>query len=332
MDDKKLTINLTKLNEMYVELIKSGGPENNGDLFNEMLAFEESVLNEYNLKPTQKNLGIIRAITEYENVTDSIFPISTLLSQAEKDDNEENLAPMEILVKGIMSEESPFDILTKMDLDTHEYFLFLCQLGAHENTEIVNIFNSMVRAKDFLSSISKLKFDFQELKNRNIQYLGPYLVTPTEDIENLSSKKIGIFQHDEEGLEKNVDDDAEDSFQGEMLGRIIDFTQKENEPGYVVRIIMVPEHEYKQVQNRDESVKDKDLNFNLYSIEIINHGESYSMKPDEELRECMRIRHENNNSDHLNPALGMKWKAGYLAEKITAQLIESGLMQRWFTS
>ena len=102
MDEKKLTINLTKLNEMYVELNKAGGPENNGDLFDEMLAFEESVLNEYNLKPTQKNLGTIRAITELQNVSDSIYTITALFREPKKTANEETLTPTYIQIHGSM--------------------------------------------------------------------------------------------------------------------------------------------------------------------------------------------------------------------------------------
>jgi len=181
MENKTQLTNLKKLYRLQKKLEKKGGPEKDGNLFEEILTLEDKVLDAFDLTPSIDNSGLLEGLKDFDDINQGVHFILNMLKIIQSEEGKENYSSLEILAKGIALSESPYDVLSKMKLTHHYYHLFLYQLLIDGKASIIDIFNAMMRSEKYLEEISLLRNSYQNLKSQNIDFFEAYLQSDEND-------------------------------------------------------------------------------------------------------------------------------------------------------
>lgn len=168
--------------KLYRRLDAKGGPEADGDLFEEMLFAEENILAEFGLTQTADNQKLIQSFCKSSNEDTSIDTLINLLKIKAQGEEGENRSPLEILYLGIINDEEADNVLPRMGFNNHIYNIYLYYLARENMKEIIEIYNEMCRAKDYLEEISLLKHDFDKLQHKNIRFLKGFLLSDLSEV------------------------------------------------------------------------------------------------------------------------------------------------------
>lgn len=180
MTDKKQARNLRQLSSLYRKLDKKGGFEADGELFEKIMGLEEDTLALSGLAATASNTAILQKLQEYNDTSAGVTFVQWLLQIVETQTAQENYAPLELLASGIATNESPFEVLPRMGLDTHEYTHYLYQLALNTPSITIEVYNEMMRTRELLEPISLLKQRYEELKKMNVHFLEQFLQSELE--------------------------------------------------------------------------------------------------------------------------------------------------------
>ncbi|RNI27387.1 hypothetical protein EFA69_14705 [Rufibacter immobilis] len=115
----------------YKLLEEKGGPEQDGDLFEEVLAKEEEILQSFGLPPALKHLKLLHKLANRKSVTVAVLQktIAALQKAAEAHLSGPVLTDLELLQKAKEEELSPYDILPELGIITHTYPIFLMEVA-----------------------------------------------------------------------------------------------------------------------------------------------------------------------------------------------------------
>ncbi|MFW5776601.1 MAG: hypothetical protein ACOCZB_04860 [Spirochaetota bacterium] len=313
MSDKSQTRNLRRLRRLYRKLDTKGGPEEDGELFEETLRLEEDILELAGLAPTATNTALLYKLKDQDNAGAAVAFVQSLLHIASLENKQENYAPLEILAQGIANRETPFDVLPQMGLITHEYTLYLYELLLDEPSELLDVYNELMRTRELLEPISLLKQRYDELKGMNVRFLERFLQA----------------QADEPAEPRHAYEETEQRSAGYIAH--VAHVAETDEPGeYSVRFTVVSAHEIQAVQEATDKNKEPPVvHAHTYDMVISLSGGDRSMMPDDDLEECMEVYHEHEHVENLNPSLRRMWKTAYIADNITATLFNSGVLEVW---
>lgn len=313
MSDKKQARNLRQLRGLYRKLDKKGGPEADGELFEEIAGLEEETLALSGLPPTASNTAMLNKLREYDATSTAVGYVQSLLHIAKAEAARENRAPLELLARGIANRESPYDVLPQMGLITHEYTLYLYDLLLGQPTAIVEIYNEMMRPRELLEPISLLKQSYEELKGMNVRFLERFLQPELPGEQEPT--------HTAEPIQENA---------GGYVAQVTHVVQTDEPQEYSVRLVVNSKEEVDLLREAvEEGAERPVVHAYVYDMTVTVSEEGNSMAPDNDLAACMEVFHEHGYDDNLNPALRRKWKTAYLADAIAARLISSGLLDLW---
>lgn len=329
MISKKIKRYLLKLQKMYKKLENKGGPSEAGNLFEDIIALEETILAMYKLKPTTANTNILQTITQYDEATDWIQVVEYLLTTAQQDEMNENRGPLEFLAKGIALSEDPGDVIPNMGLSLHDYTIFLYNLLQKGQANTIEVYNEMMKSKDLLEQIYLLKNSYENLKKKNINFLESYLQS---DLYTEKESDQIINSTEETPINSSSNADMTSSHldiksSNEMIGRIINVNIDERSADNTITLAVSPVNEVELYSDTDDNKNN--IHMRIYTMTISKDNEGYSMMPDDELEECMEILHEYEYSDNLNPTLRRKWKTATIADNIAYSLFTSNIFGIW---
>jgi hypothetical protein len=144
-------IRLRRLHDLQHRLEAIGGPEEDGELFEEVLSFETDVLNGFGLPPTEENARLLD-LSGFDSVDDAVEQVLVALAQVK---SQELLSRRETLADGVQRRDSPFTVLPKIGIDTHEYTLFLYDELLAGTIEVNEVLNEMDAAEPLLDDIGR---------------------------------------------------------------------------------------------------------------------------------------------------------------------------------
>jgi hypothetical protein len=108
--------------ELTSQLEKEGGPEENGELFGQVLFLQDSILKKFGLPPASKYAKILWHLGKKEDID---FIIKKLKRAAKDYLLSSPKPPLIILLEAIVSKAEPDDILPEIGIITHDYTLFI---------------------------------------------------------------------------------------------------------------------------------------------------------------------------------------------------------------
>lgn len=111
----------------YQQLKDNGGPEENVDLFEEVVHLEEEIMAAYGLPPSHQHLHILWELTNAEAFTDEV--VQETQQQLQEAATQHLMAPvktnLEVLQEAQAEKHSAFNVLPEIGQPTHDYPLFL---------------------------------------------------------------------------------------------------------------------------------------------------------------------------------------------------------------
>jgi hypothetical protein len=313
MAEKKQARYLGRLSRLYRKLDKKGGPEADGELFEKILGLEEDILALSGLTATESNTAILAKLRDYDDTKAGVTFVQLLLHLAESHSGRENYAPLELLASAIASHESPFEVLPRMGLLTHEYTIYLYELLLKEPSIIIEVYNEMMRTRELLEPISLLKQRYEELKGMNVRFLERFLQS-TLEVDPEPPRTAEAIRESSGGY----------------VAQVAHIVQTDNPEEYSVRLVVNSQQEIALLQEAIAQGSEQPIIHSyVYDMVVSVSTEGNSMTPDDELEACMEVLHEYEYDDNLNPTLRRKWKTAYLADNITERIFSSGLLEVW---
>jgi hypothetical protein len=162
---------IKKYKRLSAKLARVGGPESDGELFEEVIGLEREVLELFGLPDTEDHAALLQ-----NTVVESDGSIEMLVFLLDAMAGEEaNLAPLEQLYLGVIQGDSPGNVLPRMGLIHHTYFEFLYDLVSQEPSLLVEAYNEMQRAQPFLNDIGIVQHKVEELEQKNVRFLKYFL-------------------------------------------------------------------------------------------------------------------------------------------------------------
>ena len=123
-----ITNELEAYYNLNVQLEAKGGPEEDGDLFEELLAKQEQILSTFGLPPAQK---YIKPLWEFTNLPLTEESINKLVKRLKKEAEKHLLSPVttptEVLAQAQHEQTNAFDVLPELGYITHDYLIFVYQ-------------------------------------------------------------------------------------------------------------------------------------------------------------------------------------------------------------
>lgn len=162
---------------------KKGEPNENDELFEEILFIEDNILKKFGLPSSKKYSKIL---WEFDNKDD----IETIISSLNKAAKEYLISPpkleLEILLEAIREKSNPYDILPEIGVVTHDYTLFIYNhILLTQKKDVGIIWNEYkkVHMDDLLSKVYILGTKnnpqsdilYKEIKKYNLKFLNDYL-------------------------------------------------------------------------------------------------------------------------------------------------------------
>ncbi|KAA3437678.1 hypothetical protein [Rufibacter hautae] len=123
----QVTEKLTTYYHHYQELKEKGGPEENTELFEEVIHLEEEIMAAYGLPPSHTHLQILWQFTEKAPLSEEV--IQGTQEKLETAATEHLMAPvktnLEVLQEAKSEKMSAFNVLPEIGQPTHDYPIFL---------------------------------------------------------------------------------------------------------------------------------------------------------------------------------------------------------------
>ncbi|AKQ46412.1 hypothetical protein TH63_13525 [Rufibacter radiotolerans] len=117
--------------KLYKLLEEKGGPERDGDLFEEVLGKEEDILQSFGVPASMKHLQILHKLVNRKSVT--VASIQKAIAQLQKAAEVHLSAPvltdLEFLKKAKEEDLSAYDVLPELGIITHTYPIFLMEVA-----------------------------------------------------------------------------------------------------------------------------------------------------------------------------------------------------------
>ncbi|HPC43025.1 MAG TPA: tetratricopeptide repeat protein [Spirochaetota bacterium] len=199
---------------MYRELDESGGPAENGKLFEEIIMLEDDILDTMELPPAQKFREILW--------NGDVETVMELLEKARGEYQSRPIRdPMLMLVNAVLNRiDDPFNLLPMAGFTVHEYQLYLFSeklINAHGPEEMDRIMTEMRLTEDHLSEIGLLGIEgikknlesYLTLQALEMDYLDEYLINKEVfDLDEEDMDPGQFYLRGRHNLEKERFDEA----------------------------------------------------------------------------------------------------------------------------
>jgi hypothetical protein len=181
----------------YKILEEKGGPEQDGDLFEEVLAKEEAILSAFGLPEALKYCQILHKLANRKSVTVAAIrkTLVKLQQAAEKYHNRPVISSLETLALAQQKKLNAFDVLPELGFITHSYTIFLYDsllLAKKASPEVILTELQTLHKQDLYGPVAKLQFNltpgyrrtkaYKELKSK-LKFLDLFLETTASDNE-----------------------------------------------------------------------------------------------------------------------------------------------------
>ncbi len=171
MEKAALTKALERFHEKSVDLDRRGGPEEDGELFEEVLELMDDILESFGLAATEDNQRLLESLA-----ADKLAPPELIITLFQKKaEAEPNISPLERFAAGVMNGESPYNVLPAMGFVTHIYTLYLYELARKHPQALVEIYNELYRANPYLDEIGRLAVQVARLEEDGLRFLREFL-------------------------------------------------------------------------------------------------------------------------------------------------------------
>jgi hypothetical protein len=131
-----------------------GGPDSNGQLFEEVLILEDEILQHFGIPCAKKFASIL---WELKNQEDIDVIINKLSFEAQEYLKSPVKPYREILSDAVINKSDPFDILPELGIITHDYTLFIyTQILLTGKSDIENILCELIKTKEDDDLLSKI--------------------------------------------------------------------------------------------------------------------------------------------------------------------------------
>lgn len=165
---------------LYNRLDRIGGPEEDGDLFEEVLGLEDELLEKFGLPFSNKNKSILWKLVQKSKISDKALnqTLEHLKAAAEQYLYSPVQSDLEQLTKARDEKRSAFDILPELGHPTHEYTIFLYEVILDfASPEAVLAELSTLKRLDCYGEAASLKNRYPRTfrKTKVYKQLSPYL-------------------------------------------------------------------------------------------------------------------------------------------------------------
>jgi hypothetical protein len=159
----------------YRELEEKGGPDQDGDLFEEVMGREEEILKSFGLPPAEKYNKILWKLTEKKSCTPKAIQhtISKLQAAAKEYHKKPVISGSAFLEAAQLLNLSAFDVLSELGFVTHIYTLFLFdELLLKKESAVGAILQELetVQELDLYGPVAKLKVNLKPNYRRTKAY------------------------------------------------------------------------------------------------------------------------------------------------------------------
>lgn len=180
MNELLLHRQLTSYYHLYKKLDRIGGPEVDGDLFEEVLGLEDDILESFGLPLSNKNKGILWKLTQKGSLQEKYLQktIEHLQAAAERHLFAPVVTDLEQLNKGKEQKRSAFDVLPELGYPTHDYIIFLYDTVLHFfSSEEVLAELSALKRLDCYGELATLKNNYPRTfrNTKTYKQYKPYL-------------------------------------------------------------------------------------------------------------------------------------------------------------
>ncbi|WP_439880722.1 hypothetical protein ACSX1A_16385 [Pontibacter sp. MBLB2868] len=165
---------------LYKELDRIGGPEADGDLFEEVLGLEEELLQKFGLPLSNKNRSILWKLAQKKKLSEKVLQqtLEHLNAAAQQHHFSPVLTDLEQLKEAKARNKDAFDILPELGHPTHEYTIFLYDviLGFASPEDVLAELSALKRL-DCYGDAASLKNQYPRTfrKTKAYKQLKPYL-------------------------------------------------------------------------------------------------------------------------------------------------------------
>lgn len=171
MEKSALPNALERFHEKCVELDRRGGPEEAGELFEEVLGLMDDVLESFGLAATEDNQRLLESLA-----ADKLAPPELIITLFQKKaEGEPDISPLERFAAGVTNAESPYNVLPAMGFVTHIYTLHLYELAGKHPQALVEIYNELYRANPYLDEIGHLAMQVAGLEEDGLTFVRSFL-------------------------------------------------------------------------------------------------------------------------------------------------------------
>jgi hypothetical protein len=193
---KRLKLNLYSLAKSKKQLSEIGGPENNGLLFEDTIALEELILNQFGLPICSRYLHMFEFFSKPDDIE-----INFMISQFELEAKmylSSSVSTNNELLKAAYEDQIPAsEILPELKIPMHIYTVFVYDnILLKSRDTFDNILEELNKVKqgEILDSIGRLvepdaelnKLAFNYLEDQNLKYLQAFVLD-----------RFGLMSHDE---------------------------------------------------------------------------------------------------------------------------------------
>ncbi|PKV75291.1 hypothetical protein [Pontibacter ramchanderi] len=186
----------------YKELERKGGPEKDGDLFEEVIGLEEGILEKFGLPASNTNKEILWKLSRKKKISDKSIDLTLLQlkAAAEKHLYAPVLTDLEQLQKAKAQNRSAFDILPELGHPTHEYTILLYDtILDYVSPKLVLAELSALKRLDCYGEIATLKNQYPRTfrKTKVYKQHKPYLKFLDIYLDPLNIDLLYNLGHDE---------------------------------------------------------------------------------------------------------------------------------------
>lgn len=210
---------LTELANLQVALYKSGGPLEDGQLFEEMLALQEGMLNSLGLPSTTENTGLLW----FNGGVPTELELAERVRKLKQTAQEYLLSParseIQILKDAQESKASAFSTLPELGISTHSYTIFVYEnILLARRDKIENVLEELRRANQprilhVLGSLAEGTMEkplevIEALRQLGLRYIDDFAMTfPEKDKRNEANRLFEFWRDIKGGFDfKTLDD------------------------------------------------------------------------------------------------------------------------------
>ena len=157
-------------------LVERGGPVGDGDLFEEVLHLENTVLGRYGLPHSTTYRELLRKVYAPDTDNAQVMAIlRELENYGELYAREQAIPPVERLARAASAHTDYFEILPRLGITPHTYTVWVYQLLCQERIEADEALLAMNKAEPHLEILGKIQTYYAQATATGVPFLGPYL-------------------------------------------------------------------------------------------------------------------------------------------------------------